>query len=136
MVSGTSTIVQRDERAGESELPGLMVRYQQGDEKAVETLVRSLSPRLLRFFCASGAAPDAEDLIQECWIRIHRSRHTYRSSEPVLPWIFAIARYTQLDSYRRRRRRESREILVSELPKRPCASRGRPDAENMSWIGH
>jgi RNA polymerase sigma-70 factor (ECF subfamily) len=59
---------------------------------------------------------DAEDLYQECWIRIHRARHTYRPSEPVLPWIFAIARHTRLDAYRRRRRRESREVLVSEPP--------------------
>jgi RNA polymerase sigma-70 factor (ECF subfamily) len=118
MISGTSaTEMQRDERAGGSDLPGLMARYQQGDALAVEGLVRSLSPRLFRFFVGAGVATaDAEDLVQDCWVRIHRSRHTYRCPEPVLPWIFAIAHHTQLDSYRRRRRRESREVLVSEPP--------------------
>jgi len=118
MVSGTSaTEMQREERAGESGLAGLMARYQKGDAAAVEELVQSLSPRLFRYFAQSGAAAsDAEDFLQDCWVRIHQARHTYRSTEPVLPWIFAIARHTRLDSYRRRRRRESREVLVSEPP--------------------
>lgn len=107
-------------RPGESELPALMVRYQQGDGVAVEELIRWLAPYLMRFFAASGAgAGDAEDLFQECWIRIHRSRHTYRANEPVLPWVFAIARHTKLDGWRKRRRRESRELLVESLPEVP-----------------
>jgi RNA polymerase sigma-70 factor (ECF subfamily) len=112
-----NTVTEREERADERDLPALMVRYQQGDPGAVEELIRWLSPYLMRFLAASGMPrSDAEDLFQECWIRIHRARHTYRSSEPLLPWIFAIARHTRLDAYRRRRRRESREILVSEPP--------------------
>jgi RNA polymerase sigma-70 factor (ECF subfamily) len=96
-----------------------MIRYQAGDPSAVEELVSRLSGMLMNFLGAYGLSKaDTEDLFQECWIRIHAARHTYRSSEPVLPWIFAIARYTRLDGYRRRRRRESREILVSEPPER------------------
>ena len=49
-------------------------------------------------------------------MRIHRSRHTYRPSEPLLPWIFAIARHTRLDGYRRRQRRQSKEIPISNVP--------------------
>jgi RNA polymerase sigma-70 factor (ECF subfamily) len=55
-------------------------------------------------------------MLQECWIRIHRSRHSYGASEPVLPWIYTIARYTRLDAYRKRRRRERREVLVAAVP--------------------
>jgi len=107
----------RSDRTGESELPGLMVRYQQGDAAAVEELVHRLSPSLWRYFVSSHARlSDAEDLLQECWIRIHRSRHTYRPKEPALPWIFAIARHTRLDGYRRRRRREAKETLVARPP--------------------
>ena len=107
----------RDERTGENELPGLMVRYQQGESAAVEELVRRLSPSLWRYFVSSNTSwSDTEDLLQDCWIRIHRSRHTYRPAEPLLPWIFAIARHTRLDGYRRRRRRESRETLVATPP--------------------
>src|SRR5579863_7079700 len=99
------------------ELRNLMTRYQRADPAALDELVRRISPPLLRYFGASRVGwNDAEDLLQDCWIRIHRSRHTYRSSEPVMPWIYAIARHTRLDAYRKRRRRESREVLVASVP--------------------
>lgn len=102
---------------GKAELVGLMIQYQHGDREGVEELVRRVSPSLLRFFLAPSALrAEAEDLLQECWIRIHAARHTYRPSEPVLPWMFAIARYTRLDGYRRNRRRQLREVLTSDPP--------------------
>jgi RNA polymerase sigma-70 factor, ECF subfamily len=95
----------------------LMIRYQHAEATAVEEFVSRLSPRLLRFLAWPQLNPrDAEDLLQDCWLRIHRARHTYRPSQPVLPWIFAIARHTRLDGYRKRRRLESRETLVAEVP--------------------
>lgn len=101
----------------EGELRSLMTRYQSADRAALEELVRRLSPPLLRYFAASGIGrEDAEDLLQDCWMRIHRARHTYRSSEPVLPWLYAIARHTKLDGYRRRHRRQAREVLVAAVP--------------------
>jgi RNA polymerase sigma-70 factor (ECF subfamily) len=72
---------------------------------------------LLRYFASSQVGrDDAEDLLQECWIKIHRSRHTYRESEPVMPWVYAIARHTRLDAYRKRRRLGSREVLMASVP--------------------
>jgi RNA polymerase sigma-70 factor (ECF subfamily) len=101
------------------ELRRLMTEYQRADSAALEELVQRVSPALLRYFCASRfVRNEAEDLLQDCWIRIHRSRHTYRSSEPVMPWIFAIARHTRLDEYRRQRRRSAREVLVATVPER------------------
>jgi RNA polymerase sigma-70 factor (ECF subfamily) len=104
-------------RAREEELRALMVRYQSVDAEAVEQLVRRISPNLESFFRNSPAGtPDAADLVQECWLRIHRVRHTYRPSEPLLPWIFAIARHTRVDGYRRMRRRAARELALPQLP--------------------
>jgi hypothetical protein len=40
-------------------------------------------------------------------MRIHRVRHTYRLGEPVLPWVFAIARRVRIDGYRRTPRSRS-----------------------------
>ena len=111
----TAAATREEERTGESELPGLMVRYQRGEAAAIEELVQRLSPPLLRFFSFSlVSTAEAEDLLQDCWLRIHRSRQTYRVSEPVLPWIFAIARHRRLDGHRRRQRRMSREVLVAD----------------------
>src|SRR5580700_6755614 len=107
-----------DETAtNDHDLRTLMTQYQRADPAALEELVRRLSPLLLRYFKSSRVdGAGAEDMLQECWIRIHRSRHSYGASEPVLPWIYTIARYTRLDAYRNRRRRERREVLVAAVP--------------------
>ena len=104
-------------RVPEDELRDRMVRYQAGDAVGVEELVRRLSPSLFGYFMSPQVSrSDAEDLLQECWMRIHRSRHTYRATEPLLPWVFAIARHTRLDGHRRRHRRAAHEVLVPEPP--------------------
>lgn len=38
-----------------------------------------------------------EDLVQDVLISIHRKRHTYRVDAPILPWLFAIAKYRWID---------------------------------------
>jgi RNA polymerase sigma-70 factor (ECF subfamily) len=84
-----------------SDLEMLMARYQQGDFTAATALVHRLSPQLHRFFVVQFASrEDADDLLQETWLRIHEARHTYRAGEPVLPWFYAIARHIRVDHYR------------------------------------
>lgn len=96
-----------------------MERYQQADPDAPATLVGALSPALLRFFKSQVASREqADDLLQETWMRIHRVRHTYRPGEPVLPWIYAIARRVRVDGYRRMRRITQHEITMEVLPER------------------
>ncbi len=105
-------------------LQQLMSRYQRADETAVRLLIERLSPQLFRFFASQmGCKTDAEDMLQNLWLRIHQARHTYRPGEPVLPWVYAIARCVRTDSYRRRRRVASREITMAVLPE-PSAQRG------------
>src|ERR1700726_3824986 len=96
-----------------------MERYQQADPKAPAALVNTLSPALLRFFMSQGTSREhADDLLQETWLRIHRVRHTYRPGEPVLPWIYAIARRVRVDGYRRTRRIALHETAMDVLPER------------------
>ena len=98
-----------------------MERYQQADPEAPAVLVSALSPSLLKFFRSQSATlGQAEDLLQDTWLRIHRVRHTYRSGEPVLPWIYAIARRVRVDGYRRSRRIDSHETAMEALPERPA----------------
>jgi RNA polymerase sigma-70 factor, ECF subfamily len=93
----------------------LMVRYQQGDFAAATALIHGLSPQLHRFFVVQFACRgDADDLLQETWLRIHKVRHTYRAGEPVLPWLYAIARHIRVDHYRKAIRTSSREQQLEE----------------------
>jgi RNA polymerase sigma-70 factor (ECF subfamily) len=94
-------------------LEAQMAAYQGGDTAAAETLLSALCPVLGRFF---GSMPDsraaADDLTQETLLRMHRVRHTYRPGEPLMPWVYAIARNARVDNYRRSSRRTAREEPV------------------------
>ena len=95
----------------------LMMRYQQADSAAAAALVELLSPQLCRFFSSQmGSRTEAEDMLQDVWLRIHRMRHTYRPGEPLLPWVYAIARRVRVDNYRKRQRIAWRERSVDTLP--------------------
>jgi RNA polymerase sigma-70 factor (ECF subfamily) len=96
----------------------LMARYQQGDFAAATVLIDCISPRLYRFFVAqSMSRADADDLLQETWLRIHKVRHTYRPGEPALPWFYAIARHIRVDHYRKSLRAAAGERELEEMSK-------------------
>ena len=108
------------------ELDRWMELYQQADPEAPAALIAAISPALLRFFRTQVADRDqADDLLQETWLRIHRVRHTYRPGEPVLPWVYAIARHVRVDGYRRRRRIALHETAVEVLPEPPVQAEPR-----------
>ena len=50
---------------------------------------------------------DPEDVVQETLLAIHLKRHTWRADGPVLPWVFAIARYKLIDHLRKNKIRAS-----------------------------
>src|SRR6266403_2404179 len=109
-----------------ADLDRWMERYQQADPDAPAVLVAALSPAFLRFFRSQVASREqADDLLQDTWLRIHRVRHTYRPGEPVLPWIYAIARRVRVDGYRRTRRITQHEIAMEVLPEVPAQAEAR-----------
>jgi RNA polymerase sigma-70 factor (ECF subfamily) len=120
-------------------LEALMAGYQRADEEAATALIETVSPLLLRFFWMRAVNRRyAEDLVQDTWMRVHKARHTYRPGEPVLPWIFAIARHAGLDNYRKARRVEDRETQVETLPELASAKAPDPgdlDADIQTILG-
>jgi len=112
----------------------LMARYQQGDLAAAGALVRHLSPQLHRFFLMQFfSRRHADDLLQETWMRIHQARQTYRPGQPLLPWLYAIARHTRIDHYRKTGRMEARELPLEEHSRvaGDAAASGVPDVEAL-----
>jgi RNA polymerase sigma-70 factor (ECF subfamily) len=94
-----------------------MAGYQQGEPEATRVLIAAISPWLLRFFKSQAAScKDADDLLQDTWLRIHHARHTYRPDEPSLSWIYAIARRVRIDGYRRTSRILRHETAMDVLP--------------------
>lgn len=95
--TGTSAGIDRS-------LESLMEAYQQGSASAGDQLFTRVSWQLYRFMSVqSGDRRFADDLLQDLWLRVHKARNTYRPGEPVLPWLYAIARFVKVDGYRKRR---------------------------------
>jgi RNA polymerase sigma-70 factor, ECF subfamily len=120
------------------DLEGLMLKYQQADRRSAEVLMAALVPVLSRFFMTTVDGRQAcDDLVQETLLRIHRARHSYRPPDPLLPWVFAIARHVRVDQYRKSRRRAIREEAVEPevLAAHPAASGSKtgdlPDFETL-----
>lgn len=105
-------------------LEDLMARYQQADSAATADLVGRLSPQFFRFFLAQTRNRElAEDLLQDFWLRIHSARHTYRPGEPLLPWIYSIARRVRVDRYRKDFRVHQHELAMDTLPESASPSK-------------
>lgn len=95
-----------------------MSAYARGDERAFDALFQAYAPKLRAYFVWKGMRrQDAEDLVQQTFLHVHRARASYRTGDPVRPWVFAIARNQRLDHCRRRRRRPE---LLAELDAQPA----------------
>lgn len=70
----------------------LMMRVRDDDAGAFEELVRRYQGRLVRLFHHIGPSAEvAEDLTQEVFLRIYRSRAKYEPGAKFATWIFTIA---------------------------------------------
>jgi RNA polymerase sigma-70 factor (ECF subfamily) len=95
-------------RPDDAELAGLLRAAMAGDERAYQRFLSMVALRvraLARRLATPGGGVEAEDIVQDTLLAIHLKRHTWRQDEPVLPWIFAIARFKAIDAFRRRGRR-------------------------------
>jgi RNA polymerase sigma-70 factor (ECF subfamily) len=101
----------------------LMHRYQEGDPVAATALIHLIAPALHRYFLSDAASrAHADDLLQETWLRIHRVRHTYRHGEPLLPWLYAIARHVRIDHFRKASRTTAREEKLTDASETTIAA--------------
>jgi RNA polymerase sigma-70 factor (ECF subfamily) len=98
-----------------------MIAYQQSDQQAAAALVAQLSPPIFQFFLAQARSrAEAEDLLQDFWLRIHKARASFRPGEPLLPWLYAIARRVRVDHYRKTKGVREHEIVTEQLPEKPA----------------
>ena len=65
---------------------------------------------LLNFFWRQGVSSfEAEDLVQETYLRLWNYRQAYRPSARISTFLFLLARQVRIDALRRQTRRENRE---------------------------
>ncbi|MBV9945911.1 MAG: RNA polymerase sigma factor [Myxococcales bacterium] len=92
----------RPGETGASGLDDVMDRCARGEEAAFGELYRCGATRVRSFLLRlSGDMDLADDLTQETFLRIHRSRGSFATAAAALPWMLAIARNTFRDHIRR-----------------------------------
>lgn len=97
------------ELAVEARLKTLLLAGLDGDERAYRQFLDTLSTRLRAYVRKRlfHLHDDVEDIVQETLLAIHNARHTYRASEPLTAWVYAIARYKLMDFLRMRSRHDA-----------------------------
>lgn len=74
------------------------------DTPGIEILWNQLHVRLCRFICSRLAdEDDAEDILQEVFLRIHANLTTVRDMKKLESWVYQIARNSIIDYYRSKR---------------------------------
>lgn len=93
----------------------LMLRAKEGDDSAFEELVVNYQDRLVHiFYLLVGSQETAEDLAQETFLRIYRSRHGYLPTAKFSTWLFKIANNLASNSRRSKGRRKEVDINAGE----------------------
>ena len=102
--------------ATETELCAHMQAYLDGEIEAFDALYAAFAGRLRGYLLSQCRdATLADDLLQDTFMQIHRSRRTYQPGRPVTPWVYAIARHVYLMKRRSAgRRMRFEERLVAD----------------------
>lgn len=89
-----------------------------GDEGAFRQLYRRHTPRLhqLALRLLGGAEADAEDVVQDAWIKAVEKLDTFRWESAFGTWLHAIVVNVSREALRRRGRRQETELPEQEPP--------------------
>src|SRR5262249_43239157 len=117
----TSVIVRPRMRSDEE----LMLAYTKDDESAFRELFQRYAPVLLRLCTRQVGRPaDAQDLVQQTFLQLHRARRDFRADMRLRPWVMTIALNLARDLLRRRGRRPETQVDEAALPAVPATAGG------------
>jgi RNA polymerase sigma-70 factor (ECF subfamily) len=109
----------------------LVGRLQSGDEAAFEELIRNHGGRLLSVARRLlGGSEDAQDAVQEAFIKAFRAIHTFEERSQLHTWLHRILVNTALMKLRARRRKPE-ESIDDLLP--TFAADGHQAVESHEW---
>ncbi len=85
----------------------LIEKFQNGDLYAFDLIVKRYKNQLLNFiYRFLGNAEEAEDLVQETFLRVYRNRRAYQKVAKFSTWIYTIAGNLAKTELRKRKRRK------------------------------
>ena len=94
-----------DLNAGEDDADRTLVaRWLAGDDRAATQIVERHASALARFAVSQGAREEADELVQDTFVRAFRGLGAFRGESSFRTWLFSILRRLLLDRRRAARR--------------------------------
>ena len=119
----------------DDQLRGLVAAAREGDDVAVRELVRRTQPVIWRLCNTLGSDNEADDLVQDTYLRALRSLSSYRGDGPVVAWLSSIARRVCADHVRGRvRQRRTIDALTRGADDRWVSPPGNPTRDLLNSI--
>ncbi len=87
----------------------VLARVRAGDRDAYAELVRRYAPVALRTAALLGAGPDAEDVVQEAFVKAYSALGRFREGAAFRPWLLQIVTNETRNLHRSAGRRAARE---------------------------
>jgi RNA polymerase sigma-70 factor (ECF subfamily) len=98
-------VVMSFSRAADTEPECIARALKRRDSEFIGRLVSQYHYRLLRYLVyLTSRREQAEELVQETWLRVLERAGQYNSRLRFEPWLFSIARHLAIDDLRRRQR--------------------------------
>jgi RNA polymerase sigma-70 factor (ECF subfamily) len=110
----------------------LMLRVKRGDRAAFAVLVEKYKQPLFNFICRTlRDETESEDLAQNVFLQVYKSRQRYQATAKFSTWLFTIARNLCLNEIRRRSRHPAESIEESHTDNEDRPQRQYEDKKNF-----
>ncbi len=107
-----------------------MSAYVAGDAAAFRALFERYAPLLTRAMLRElFVREEANDLVQQTFLQLHRARRDFDASQKVKPWVFTIAMNLKREYFRRKKRRPERSLDAEGAPEPQVSARGAEHVE-------
>lgn len=107
-----------------------MAAYVAGDSAAFRVIFERYAPLLLRSMLRElYAREEANDLVQQTFLQLHRARADFDPGQKLKPWIFTIAMNLKREYFRRKKRRPERSLDSEGAPEPATPARGAAQVE-------
>lgn len=94
-----------------------MAQAQQGDKTAYTKLLEQVELLATRYLATRlSVKSDADDIVQEMLISVHKARASFEPTKPFFPWMYTIFKYRLQDYLRRHYRTREREAAEPDWP--------------------
>jgi len=123
-----------EQGGGISDSPGdtdVLARVRAGDREAYAVLVRRHAPVAVRTAMLLGAGTDAEDVVQDAFVKAYAGLRGFRDGAPFRPWLLRIVANETRNLHRGAGRRAARERTAWERTL-PLLAEGQDDPASVA----